>query len=240
MPSDDLPAHHELINGIRDQLPLLLGVFPLGLIFGALSLSAGLSPLATQGLSFFVFAGSAQFVTITLVADGTPAPLIVLTIFIVNLRHALYSATFAPKLRHLKRSWRIAISWLLTDEAFAVASLRYSRERGPKDHWYTFGTGLTLWVSWQVSTALGIALGAAIPPSWGLEFALPLTMMALLSPRLTDRPSWASAISAGIAAVLLAGMPFKLNLLLSALLGILTGWFLEQRQMHAREVAQNA
>jgi predicted branched-subunit amino acid permease len=97
-----------------------------------------------------------------------------------------------------------------------------------------------LWVSWQVSTALGIALGAAIPPSWGLEFALPLTMMALLSPRLTDRPSWASAISAGIAAVLLAGMPFKLNLLLSALLGILTGWFLEQRQMHAREVAQNA
>lgn len=235
MPTARIPAHRELIAGIRDQLPLLLGVFPLGLIFGALSLSAGLSPLATQGLSFFVFAGSSQFVAISLFADGTPGVLIVLSIFIVNLRHALYSASLAPKLRTLSRPWKVAISWLLTDEAFAVASLRYSRGRGTNDHWYTFGTGLTLWACWQVSTALGIALGAAIPASWRLEFALPLTMMALLFPRLIDLPARAAAISAGLAAVLLVGLPFKLNLLLAALIGILIGSLLERREMLARK-----
>lgn len=220
-------ARLEFAHGIRDQLPLILGVFPLGLIFGALSLSAGISPAATQGLSFFVFAGSAQFVAVSLIADGTPAALIILTIFVVNLRHALYSANFAPKLRPLSAAWKIALAWLLTDEAFAVASLRYTRGRGPRDHWYALGTGLTLWACWQASTALGIALGAAIPGGWHLEFALPLTMLALLSPRLVDRPAWAAAISAGISAVLLAGLPFKLNLLLAALIGIGSGTLAE-------------
>jgi 4-azaleucine resistance transporter AzlC len=222
---------------MRDQLPLILGVFPLGLIFGALSLSAGFSPLAAQGLSFFVFAGSSQFVAISLIADGTPGLLIVLSIFIVNLRHGLYSASFAPKLRSLSRPWKIAISWLLTDEAFAVASLRYARGRGKMDHWYTFGTGLTLWASWQVSTAFGIALGAAIPASWRLEFALPLTMMALLSPRLIDRPSWASALCAGTTAVLLVGLPLNLNLLIAPLIGIIAGWSLETIEIRSREQA---
>jgi 4-azaleucine resistance transporter AzlC len=235
MPTDHIPANRELIAGMRDQLPLVLGVFPLGLIFGALSLSAGLSPLATQGLSFFVFAGSAQFVAISLFADGTPGLLIVLSIFIVNLRHGLYSASFAPRLRSLSRPWKVALSWLLTDEAFAVASLRYARGRGRMDHWYTLGTGLTLWASWQVSTALGIALGAAIPTNWRLEFALPLTMLALLSPRLIDRPSWTSALCAGTAAVLLADMPFRLNLLIGPLIGIVAGWFLETREMRSSE-----
>jgi 4-azaleucine resistance transporter AzlC len=227
MPPAHTSARREFFTGIRDQLPLVLGVFPLGLIFGALSLSAGISPGATQGLSFFVFAGSAQFVAVSLIADATPAGLVILTIFIVNLRHALYSANFAPRLRKLSTAWKVALSWLLTDEAFAVASLRYSRGRSARDHWYTLGTGLTLWACWQTSTALGIALGAAVPGAWHLEFALPLTLMALLSPQLTDRPAWAAALSAGISAVVLAGLPFKLNLLLAALIGIGSGAFLE-------------
>jgi 4-azaleucine resistance transporter AzlC len=227
MPPADASARHEFAAGIQDQLPLVLGVFPLGLIFGALSLSAGLSPPATQGLSFFVFAGSAQFVAVSLIAGGTPAALVILTVLVVNLRHVLYSANFSPKLRPLSAAWKVVLSWLLTDEAFAVASLRYSRGRGPMDHWYTFGTGLTLWACWQLSTALGIALGAAIPGGWHLEFALPLTILALLSPRLIDRPAWAAAISAGVFAVLLAGLPFKLNLLLAALAGIASGALVE-------------
>lgn len=227
MPSVHTSARREFFTGIRDQLPLVLGVFPLGLIFGALSLSAGISPAATQGLSFFVFAGSAQFVAVSLIAGATPAGLVILTIFIVNLRHALYSANFAPRLRKLSAPWKVALSWLLTDEAFAVASLRYSRGRNPRDHWYTLGTALTLWACWQGSTALGIALGTSVPDGWHLEFALPLTLMALLSPQLTDRPAWAAALSAGISSVLLAGLPFRLNLLLAALVGIGSGAFLE-------------
>ena len=50
-------------------------------------------------------------------------------------------------------------------------------------HWYFLGCGLTLWGCWQLSTALGIAFGARIPPEWDIDFAVPLTFIALLTLR---------------------------------------------------------
>jgi 4-azaleucine resistance transporter AzlC len=146
---------------MRDQLPLLLGVVPFGLIYGALAVSAGVPPLAAQGFSLVIFAGSAQFIAATMVGSGALPGVIVFTILIVNLRHALYSASLAPHLAHLPRRWKLALSWLLTDEAFAIASARYRRGELGQAHWYLLGTGMTLWASWQVSTSLGIALGHA-------------------------------------------------------------------------------
>jgi predicted branched-subunit amino acid permease len=92
------------------------------------------------------------------------------------------------------------------------------------------GTGMTLWFSWQISTALGIAVGASIPQSWSLDFALPLTFLALLTPTLIDKPAWAAALSAGLFSLLLAGLPYKLNLLLGAVCGVALGMVLEMRQ----------
>lgn len=217
----------EFLAGVRDQLPILLGVIPFGLIFGAVALGAGLSPVEVQGFSIFVFAGSAQFIAAQLVGAGTPPAIIVLTILVVNLRHVLYSATLAPYLSRLHRLWRWSLSWLLTDEAFATASIHFRRADNPAAHWYLLGTGLTLWGTWQVSTTVGIAIGATVPPAWNLEFALPLTFLALLMPTLTDRPTWAAALCAGAAAVVLQGLPYGLGLLAGALTGILVGLLLE-------------
>jgi predicted branched-subunit amino acid permease len=90
-------------------------------------------------------------------------------------------------------------------------------------HWYLLGAGLALWTIWQTCTAIGIFLGAAVPPSWGLDFALPLTFIALLAPVLKDRPAVIAALTAGVVALIGAGWPYKLGLVAAALAGIAAG-----------------
>lgn len=224
-----LSPRAEFLAGARDQLPLLLGVIPFGLIFGALAISIGLTPLETQGFSLFVFAGSSQFIAVSLIGEMAPALVIIATIFTVNLRHALYSASMSPRFRPLSIYWKLSLSWLLTDEAFATASTRYRRGQGTNAHWYMFGTGLTLWIAWQISTALGVLLGVEITANFPLAFALPLTFIALLVPTLVDRASIATAVSAGLFAVLLHGLPLRLGLLIGALIGVGVGVWLDRR-----------
>ncbi|MEP6896828.1 MAG: AzlC family ABC transporter permease [Chloroflexota bacterium] len=216
--------------GVRAELPLLIGVFPFGMIYGALALNAGLSNFASQMMSSIVFAGSSQFVTAQLVHDAAPGFVIVLTIAVVNLRHMLYSASLAPYLASLSTPWKTLLSYLLTDEAYAPTILHYEKEGvTPTAHWFLLGAGLALWSTWQVSTAFGIFLGAAIPESWSLDFALPLTFIAMVVPVLKNRPAIASALSAGVVALAANALPFRLGLILAAIVGIAVGTFLEDK-----------
>ncbi|MGH2621932.1 MAG: AzlC family ABC transporter permease [Anaerolineales bacterium] len=225
----------EFLTGVRDQLPLLLGVVPFGLIFGALAISVGVSPFAAQGFSLFVFAGSAQFIAVSLIGETASALVIVATIALVNLRHALYSASLAPSLAHLPRPWKFALGWLLTDEAFAMASRRYRDGKLEHAHWYTLGTGLTLWAGWQISTAAGITLGTNLPPGLSLDFALPLTFLALVAPTLVDRPTLAAALGAGMIALALVSLPFRLGLVAASVAGVGLGLWVESTAQPRRE-----
>jgi len=217
--------------GVRAELPLLIGVAPFGMIYGVLALSAGLAPLPAQMMSSIVFAGSAQFITAQLVRDAVPGLVIVLTIAVVNLRHMLYSASVAPYVRNLPMHWKVLLSYLLTDEAYAVTILNYERdESNPSGHWFFLGAGLTLWTSWQISTAVGILLGTTLPESWPLDFALPITFIAIIMPTLKDRPAIAASLSAGIVALLANELPYKLGLMLAGLIGIAVGTWLEGRK----------
>ena len=217
--------------GVRSEIPLLVGVFPFGMIYGVLAMDAGLSTAAAQMMSPMVFAGSAQFITTQLVRDSAPGFVIVLTIAVVNLRHMLYSASLAPHLASLPTRWKALLSYLLTDEAYAPSIFHYENEGvQPFSHWFLFGAGTALWTIWQISTALGIFLGAAIPDSWSLDFALPLTFIAMVVPVLKDRPAVAAALSAGCAALVAYSLPYKLGLIVAALVGIAVGTYLEERR----------
>jgi 4-azaleucine resistance transporter AzlC len=221
----------QFLAGVRAEFPLLVGVFPFGMIYGALALNAGLSKSAAQMMSSIVFAGSAQFVTSQLIRESAPGLVIVLTIAVVNLRHMLYSASLAPYLASLSTRWKTLLAYLLTDEAYAPTILKYERDGvQPFSHWFLFGAGLALWSTWQASTALGIFLGAAIPAAWSLDFALPLTFIAMVVPALKGRPYIAAALSAGTVALATHDLPFKLGLILAALVGIAVGTVLEGRQ----------
>jgi 4-azaleucine resistance transporter AzlC len=218
-----------LRQGIAAEFPLLVGVFPFGMIYGAAALRAGLTPALAQSMSSIVFAGSAQFVTEQLIHEAAPALVIVLTIAIVNLRHVLYSASVAPYMQHLSMRWKALLAYLLTDEAYAAVIVHYERYGvTPTGHWFFLGAGLSLWLIWQVSTALGIFLGATIPESWPLEFALPLTFIAMLVPMLKDKAMVAAALSAGVVALLAASLPYKLGLVLAAAVGIGVGVLMER------------
>ncbi len=220
--------------GVRSVIPLLIGGFPFGLIYGALALNAGLSRAAAQGMSSVVFAGSAQFITAQLVHENTPGLIIVLTIAVLNLRHMLYSASLAPYLVALPVRWKALLSYLLTDEAYAPTIVHYEEEGiTPQAHWFLLGAGGVLWADWQITTALGIFLGAAIPESWPLDFALPLTFIAMVVPVLRDRPAIAAALSAGVVALVTFSLPYQLGLILAALAGIVVGTLLEGQKPSA-------
>ena len=229
----------EFIAGVKAELPILLGVSPFGMIYGVLALSAGLPATLAFAMSFVVFAGSAQFVGAQLIGAGAPGIVIVFTTCIVNLRHILYSASLAPYLTHLGRRWRCLLAYLLTDEVYAITITRFVQEtaspsRSPFLQWYFLGAGLAQWSAWQASTAVGIALVTQIPPGWALDFTVALTFIALVVSALTDRPSVAAALSAGVVAVLVADCPYKLGLVAAAISGILVGLAVETQQTAAR------
>ena len=223
-------SRREFWAGVQAELPILLGVAPFGMIYGVLAMSAGLPASAAQAMSSVVFAGSAQFMAVKLIGLGAPVVVTILTILVVNLRHALYSASLAPYVKGLPTRWKAILAYLLTDEAYAVTIIRYQSDNAStSSHWYFLGAGLALWTCWQISTAAGIFLGTQIPASWSLDFTLALTFIALVVPALKDRHAVIAALSAGMVALLTFGLPYKLGLILAALAGIAAGMWSERR-----------
>ncbi|MEW6093941.1 MAG: AzlC family ABC transporter permease [Chloroflexota bacterium] len=219
---------HEFLRGARDEAPILLGVAPFGLIFGALAVNASIAVPLAQAMSAFIFAGSAQFIAAQLIGAGTSGLVLMMVVFVVNLRHALYSASVAPHVQYLSPGWKFLLAYLLTDEAYAVTITHYNREGDATyKHWYFLGAGLTLWTTWQASTALGIFIGAQLPQDWPLGFVLPLTFIALVVPALKDKASVAAAVTAALVGVLTFDFPLKTGLLAAAFIGILTGLLVE-------------
>ncbi|NJN55036.1 MAG: AzlC family ABC transporter permease [Anaerolineae bacterium] len=230
MPNES-PRQAELWAGIKSELPIAVGVIPFGLIYGVIALAAGLSPAQAQAMSAIVFAGSAQFIGAELMGTGTPLPVLWLTTFVVNVRHMLYSMQLGPDLQHLSRGWRLLLAYLLTDEAYATTAVHYAHTEIPlkHKHWFFLGAGLTLWLTWQLSTAVGVFLGAEVPVSWGLDFALALTFIGIIVPLLTTRPMLAAAVVAGVTAVFAHGLPYNLGLIVAGLAGIGTGVWMEKQ-----------
>lgn len=233
-----MSRHHEFTQGMRDMLPMLLGAMPFGIIFGSLAGAAGLDPLQTLGMSALVFAGSAQFIAISLLSGGAGIAVVLLTTVVVNLRHALYSASLQPYVRHLPKRWRIPLAFWLTDEAYAVVQQRYLQSDDIEQrHWYFLGAALAMYVNWLACTLIGVLFGRAIPNigDWGLDFAMLATFIGIVVPMLRNRPQVAAALVAAGMALVCHGLPYKLGLMAAAASGILVGVCLERRRPPAME-----
>ncbi len=236
LPRPSASPSREFWGGVRGLAPLLVGVAPFGVIYGVLAVGSGIPPAAAMAMSSVVFAGAAQFLMTQLLAGEAPALVLIASVALVNLRHALYSASLAPELGHLDRRWKVGLAYLLTDEAYAAAIRRYlQRDAGPHRHYYLLGSGLALWAGWQVSTAGGILLGAEIPRSLPLDFALPVTFIAIIVPMIRSRAALAAALVAGGMALAGAGWPYRLGLMASALAGVAAGALVAARAAAHRE-----
>ena len=226
MQNKDTGKTAEFIRGARDTIPLLLGALPFGLIYGTMAITAGMSRLAAAAMSAVVFAGSAQFIAVGLVAAGTPAAIIVATTFVVNLRHMLYSATLLPKLKTLSISWRAVLAFFLTDETFAVSVHRWNaRDNSPDKQWYQLGSSLAMYLNWQFWCFSGTIIGTSIPNAaeWGLDVAMPVTFIGMTIPFVRTVPMAACVAAAGLTALLFNTLPYKAGLMLAAAAGISTG-----------------
>lgn len=213
-------------EGAKDTFPLIVGAIPFGIIFGTLADTSGLSFSATMGMSMFVFAGASQFVALSLLASGTAWPMIVLTTFVVNLRHMLYSATMVPFYQKLNPLWKMVLAFGLTDETFAVAVSRYHQKDGVSGkHYYNLGSMVFMYLNWNLCTFIGLTAGKTFPQisQWGLDFAMPATFIGIVIPYLISKPMWASVITAGTVSVMAGGLPHKLGLMLAALAGVMVG-----------------
>ncbi|MEW6164596.1 MAG: AzlC family ABC transporter permease [Pseudomonadota bacterium] len=210
--------------GVRALLPMHLGVAPFGVIYGVVALQSGIPPLAAFLMSSLLFAGSAQFLLAQLVGAGAPALLSIGAVGLINLRHALYSASVAPILHALPRRWKLLLAYLLTDEAYAAAIPHLlEHPKSPVAHWILFGAGFALWAGWQLATLAGVLLGTQLPADLGLDFALPLTFIAIVVPLIDGRARLVAALVAGVTAVLLAALPWKTGLFVAALAGLAAG-----------------
>ena len=219
----------EFLAGIRDELPLQLGVFPFGLVFGIAGIESGLSALQTFFLSTILFGGASQIVFIQLIASGTPLPVLIASVSTINLRHALYGVSVSRYLQHLPVGWRIILGYLLTDEAYAISIRRFTMQPASAYmHFHLLGTGLTLWLCWHLSTACGIVLGATIPDYLQLSFAIPLTFIAVITPLLRQMPMLVATLVSGATAVMLHGMPWNLWLIIAAFAGIIAAVIAER------------
>ncbi len=228
-------ARSEFFAGMRAIIPLVIGATPFGMLFGALAVSVGLSWWATMGLSLIVFAGSSQFVAAGLVGQGASVGIIVLTTFVVNLRHALYAASLGPYLRHLSHRWLAPLAFLLTDEAYAAVIHRFEQaDESPNKHWFYFGGALLMYVNWQLWTVAGIVTGQRLKSvgDLGLEFAMVVTFIGIVVPLIRRWPMLVCALVAGAMALLLNGLPHQLGLILAALCGIVAGVLIENFLPH--------
>ncbi len=211
---------------MRATLPLMAGVIPFGIIFGALSIAGGIPANIAGAMSAFVFAGSAQLIAAGLLSGGAGLAVVVTTTFFVNLRHNLYAATLAPHVRNLPQRWLLALAFWLTDETYLVVIRRYAQhDHSPYKHWFHLGSALTMYSSWQASTWLGIWAGSSIPnpAGWGLDFALPATFIGMLIPLIRGRSMLVCVTVAGALSLALNSLPNQFGLVIAVCAGALAG-----------------
>ncbi|WP_244605528.1 AzlC family ABC transporter permease [Halorussus marinus] len=218
----------DFVSGVRVSLPILLGIAPFGMVAGVAAVGAGVPTVEALAMSVVIFAGASQLAAAELIGRNAPAVVVVVTVLVINVRMVMYSASIAPYFRDQPGRWKALVAYLLTDQAYAVSLLEFESDGETARRWYYLGVAASLWVTWQVATVAGIALGASVPDGWRLEFAVPLVFLAVLVPAVTDRATGAAALVGGSVAVTANGLPFNLGLIVAAVVGIGAGLLVEE------------
>lgn len=225
-------SRDELRAGAMAIVPMLIGVIPFGLIAGVTPVAGGLGAGAAVGFSTIVFAGASQLAAIEVLSDGGTAVVAAVAACTINLRMVLYSASLAPYLARERLARRLAVAYLMTDQAYAVSILHWSDQdpaapdpRTRDRRWsYYLGAGATLWLAWQASTVAGALIGTAVPDSVPLGFAVPLVFLVLLVPTLSRVHAVVAAAVGGAATVLALELGVgPLSVLVGAVAGVVAG-----------------
>lgn len=193
------------LKGVKDCIPTLLGYLSIGLAAGVVQKTAGLSIAEIALISLILYAGSAQFIAAGMIAVSSSPAAIIITIFIVNLRHILLSAALSPYFRHLSPLRNMLVGSLLTDETFGVAINQALNKQQISEKWM-HGLNLTAYLNWFLANVAGAFLAQWIsdPDQFGLQFALPAMFIGILVISMIDRNKIKLDLVVAILAVIIA------------------------------------
>ena len=175
-------------------------VLVVGTTFGVVARQSGLQPLEIIAMSLFVFAGASQFAMVQLFSQATPAPIVIVSVLFINLRHLLMATSLRPHLGRLPHAQRLLAAYFLTDESFAMATGHF--RRGGRSLAYYFTFAMALFVLWNISTVIGIVVGGAIgdPRRFGVDFAITATFIGIVVLAIRHRADIAIAVVAALVA----------------------------------------
>ncbi len=213
-------------KGFRDGTPFVFVAGPFGLLFGVFATEAGMNVAQTLSFSAAVFAGAAQFTALQLLQDGTPTIIILVSALAVNLRVAMYSASLTPYLGAAPLWQRACAAYLIVDQSYACSIVQFEKDRQmsiPQRMAYFVGSVTPITPLWIFATYLGAVLGTQIPESWALDFALPITFLAMIGPMMRTLAHVIAALVAIIVALLTVAVPFNLGLLIAGAMGMIAG-----------------
>ena len=213
--------------GVKTTAPVLLGIVPFAMISGITAFDSGISLVLALFMSVFIFAGASQLATLQLLSAGASSLVIVYTAIIINLRFMMYSLSLSPFFQHMPLRWKALLSYFIVDKNYALSIAHYTDYPEQDPRWFYLGSSIILWVVWQAATLTGYLMGTIIPPQLGLDFAIPLSFIAVLF-KTIDRPSIVAAIVvSAIVSVTARSIPLNLGLVLAAMAGIITGLIVE-------------
>ena len=228
-------------QGIQALLPLAPGVLPFGLVTGVTAANQGYSFFEILGMTLLFYAGSAQMAALQLLNEQALPLVILITVVVINLRFLMYSAALAPHMHRLPAKARWPLGYMISDQSFALSMVRNQQQpHAPMDLWFFAGSSFSMWLVWQVSVILGVMVGSGIPASWSLDFAIPLSFLAILVPAIRNSASLSAALTGGLVAVLAHGLPYNLGLIVASVSGIAAGLLVETRQKPAASHQQGA
>ncbi|WP_170751872.1 AzlC family ABC transporter permease [Ruegeria lacuscaerulensis] len=213
-------------KGFRDGTPFIFVAIPFGTLFGVFATEAGLNLLQTMTLTATVFAGAAQFAALQLLQDQTPTAIILISALAVNLRMAMYSASLTPFLGAAPMWQRAFAAYLTVDQSYASSIIQFEKQPDmsvPQRMAYFVGSVTPITPLWILATYLGAVLGTRIPESWALDFALPITFLAMIGPMMRTLPHVVAALVAIVVSLFTVGVPYNLGLLIAGCAGMIAG-----------------
>lgn len=213
-------------KGFRDGTPFIFVAIPFGTLFGVFATETGLTIVQTMAFTATVFAGAAQFAALQLLQDNTPTVIILASALAVNLRMAMYSASLTPYLGSAPLWQRAFAAYLIVDQSYACSIVRFEKEphmTTPQRMAYFLGSVTPITPLWMLATFLGAVLGTKISESWALDFALPITFLAMIGPMLRTMPHVITALVAITVSLLTVAVPYNLGLLIAGCAGMMAG-----------------
>ncbi|MDM8551673.1 AzlC family ABC transporter permease [Desulfobacterales bacterium HSG2] len=217
-----------LTQGVTAGWPICLGYLPIGLAFGVLAQKAGLTPFEIGLMSVFVFAGSSQFIAVSMLSAGATVASVIITTFTVNLRHFLMSSSLSVFLGREKRTKLSLFAYGVTDESFAVNFIKF--KEGDWDLDRSLVVNHIANFTWITSTVVGGYSGQFIPErAFGIDYALIAMFICLLIFQLRGREYVITAIIAGILAVILSLIiPGNSYIIIASVLAATAGVFIRK------------